>query len=60
MLQGNERHEDFHYPDTEWEYYILADRFGWTPEQVDAQPAYLVRMLLEINNVVNEVQRPKE
>lgn len=56
MLKGNERHPDFHYPDTEWTYYLLAERFGWTPQQADQQPARLVQMLLAIGSVVDEVK----
>jgi hypothetical protein len=56
VLQGNERHPDFDYPDAEWEYFILADRFGWTPTEVDAQPARLVQMLISIGNAVEEVK----
>ena len=58
MLKGNERHPDFHYPDEEWEYFLFADRFGWTPEVVDRQPARLVQMLLAIGNIVEEVRNP--
>lgn len=56
MLKGNERHPDFVYPDVAWEYYLLAERFGWTPQQVDAQPAGLVQQLLAIGSVVDEVK----
>jgi hypothetical protein len=59
VLKGNERHSDFVYPDNEWTYYLLADRFGWTPDQVDQQPARLVSMLLAIGNVVDEVKAEK-
>ena len=56
MLKGNERHPEFVYPDEEWEYYLLAERFGWTPKQVDEQPARLVQMLIAVGNIVEEVR----
>jgi hypothetical protein len=56
LLLGNERHDDFDYPDEEWRYYVLADRFGWTPTQVDEQPAVLVDWLISISGIVREVE----
>jgi hypothetical protein len=47
-MQGNQAHEDFDYPVVEWQYYLLAKKFGWTPTQVDEQPAYLVDWLMAI------------
>jgi hypothetical protein len=35
---------------------LLAERFGWTPAQVDDQPAILLDWLLGIGNVVDEVK----
>ena len=35
---------------------MLADRFGWTPLQVDEQPAVLLDWLLAIGEVVDEVK----
>jgi hypothetical protein len=55
-LQGNQRHEDFDYPDEQWMYFLLAERFGWTPAQVDEQPAVLIDWLLSIGTIVDEVK----
>ena len=35
---------------------MLADRFGWTPLQVDEQPAAMVDWLVAIAGVVDEVK----
>lgn len=56
MLEGGERHEAFDYPDDEWLYYHCADRFGWTPAEVDEQPAYLLDYILAISKIVKEVE----
>ncbi len=47
---------DFIYPDDEWIYYLCADRFGWTPNEVDEQPARLVDWLLALDATVKEVE----
>jgi hypothetical protein len=59
LLQGNSRHDSFTYPDEEWGYYLMADRFGWTPSQVDELPAYLHDWLLVIGKTVDEVKAEK-
>ena len=56
MLAGHERHEAFSYPDDEFLYYLAAEKFGWTPSQVDEQPAYLLDWILAIANVHEEVR----
>jgi hypothetical protein len=58
-LQGNERHEDLDYPDREWRYFVLAEKFGWTPQQVDEQPAALLDWLIAIAGVKSEVEAEK-
>lgn len=35
---------------------MAADRFGWTPNEVDEQPAYLVDWLLSISSVVEQAK----
>jgi hypothetical protein len=55
-LKGNERHDDFDYPDEQYRYFILAERFGWTPAEADEQPAALVDWMLAIAGVVEEVK----
>jgi hypothetical protein len=47
------------YPDEFWEYYICAKEFGWTPIEVDNQPAYVVSWVMAINNVVIEVDNER-
>mgnify|MGYP006289880755 CR=1 FL=1 len=56
MLAGRERHEAFSYPDEQFLYYIAAEKFGWTPNEVDEQPAYLLDWILAIANVHEEVK----
>jgi hypothetical protein len=56
LLEGGERHEAFTYPDEEWFYYTAAEKFGWTPDQVDEQPAYLIDWLISIATLVDEVK----
>jgi hypothetical protein len=55
-LEGNERHEAFDYPDEQWFYYQMADRFGWTPDQVDDLPASTADWLLAIATTVDIVK----
>lgn len=55
-MQGGERHEAFSYPDDHWVYFIMAERFGWTPEQVDNLPAGTADWILAIAGVVDEVK----
>lgn len=56
MLQGNERHEGFTYPDEEFFYYLCAKDFGWTVTETDEQPAALVSWMVAISSVVEEVK----
>jgi hypothetical protein len=35
---------------------VFAERFGWTPQQVDEQPAYLLDWLLGIAIVNDEAK----
>ena len=44
------------YPDEEWTYYQFADRFGWTPDQVDNLPAGTADWLLAIAATVTKMQ----
>jgi hypothetical protein len=54
-MKGNQPHPDFDYPIHEWQYYLLAKKFGWTPQEVDEQPAYLVDWLIAIGAVDDEI-----
>ena len=56
MLAGRERHEAFSYPDEQFLYYLAAEKFGWTPNEVDEQPAYLLDWILAISNAHEEVK----
>jgi hypothetical protein len=47
------------YPTTEWFYFKFADRFGWTPEQVDNLPAAKADWILAIADAVEEVKIEK-
>lgn len=47
------------YPDEHWEYYICAKEFGWTPDEVDNQPAHKVAWVIAINNIVVEVENAR-
>lgn len=55
-MQGGERHENFSYPDEQWIYFFMADRFGWTPEQVDNLPAATADWLVSISQIYDEVK----
>jgi len=56
LLEGGERHEAFTYPDEEWLYFICAKDFGWTPQQVDEQPAALLDWIIAISSLVKQVE----
>jgi hypothetical protein len=55
-MEGGERHEAFTYPDEQWVYYMMADKFGWTPQQVDDLPASTADWLLAITNMVEKIK----
>jgi hypothetical protein len=55
-MQGGERHEAFDYPDEQWVYYLMAEKFGWTPDQVDNVPAATVDWLMAIAGVAEQVR----
>jgi len=55
-LKGFQRSSDLDYPDIEWFYFKFADRFGWTPEQVDNLPAGRSDWLLAIADTVEQVK----
>lgn len=42
------------------DYYWWADRFGWTPDQVDAQPYLRRERIRTVAEVVDEVRRDKD
>jgi hypothetical protein len=56
LLEGGERRGDLEYPDEEWLYFQMADRFGWTPDQVDNLPAGTADYLLAIAATVEQVK----
>ncbi len=55
-MEGGRRHEEFDYPDQEWYYFQMADRFGWTPEQVDNLPVETADWLIAIATTVESVK----
>jgi hypothetical protein len=55
-LEGGSRHEEFEYPDQQWYYFQMADRFGWTPDQVDNLPVETADWLLAISTTVETVK----
>lgn len=55
-MEGGQRHEDMAYPDDQWYYYSMAERFGWTPDQVDSLPAETADWLLAIAATVEQVK----
>ena len=55
-MEGGERHEAFDYPDEQWYYYTMAERFGWTPDQVDNLPTETADWLMAIATTVDQVK----
>lgn len=55
-MEGGERHEAFDYPDEQWYYYTMAERFGWTPDQVDNLPTETADWLMAIAATVDRVK----
>lgn len=60
MLEGNRREDSLDYPDEEYFYYLCAKEFGWTPSEVDEQPAAILDWLISIHNVVRQVENDSE
>jgi len=56
LLEGGHRVEHFEYPDEQWYYFQMADRFGWTPDQVDELPASQADWLIAIAATVEQVK----
>jgi hypothetical protein len=56
LLEGGHRVENFEYPDEQWYYFQMADRFGWTPDQVDELPASQADWLIAIAATVEQVK----
>lgn len=57
VLTGHEYNGDLPLPSTEWFYYLCARDFGWTPEQVDEQPAALVDWLIAFRKMERNIER---
>ena len=55
-MEGGIRHEEMDYPDEEWYYFQMADRFGWTPDQVDNLPTKTADWLLAIAATIEKVK----
>lgn len=47
------------YPDEQYLYFIAAEKFGWTPTEVDEQPAGLFDWLIAISTAVEKVKADK-
>jgi len=47
-------------PLEEFEYVRYADRFGWTPDQVDDLPLTLVPWLLPLHDDLQEVRQAQK
>lgn len=58
-MGGGQRHENFSYPDEHYYYYILAEKFGWTPNEIDDQPAARMDWILAIATAANEAENQK-
>lgn len=56
MLGGQHRIEGRSYPDVQYLYHRLAQEYGWTPQQVDAQDAELIDWLVAILGIEAEIQ----
>jgi hypothetical protein len=55
-LEGGERRADLDYPDEQWFYFQMADRFGWTPQQVDELPAETAEWLIAIASTIEKIR----
>jgi hypothetical protein len=55
-LEGGSRENSLEYPDTEYYYFQMAERFGWTPEQVDNLPAHTADWLIAIAGTIEQVR----
>jgi hypothetical protein len=55
-LEGGERRPDLDYPDEQWFYFQMADRFGWTPQQVDELPAEIADWLIAIASTIDKIR----
>lgn len=58
-MRGSSRRNDYEYPDTEWLYFVCAKQFGWTIEETDNQPAYMVDWLYAISGLVDEIENER-
>ena len=56
-MQGNTPNPDLDYPEDEFLYWQFAERYGWTPHQVDAQPVYYLDWILAIGNLKLEIEQ---
>jgi hypothetical protein len=56
LLEGGERRPDLDYPDEHWFYFQMADRFGWTPQQVDELPAETADWLIAIAGTIDKIR----
>lgn len=41
-------------------YFFFAERFGWTPDEVNAAPAYLTSRLPAVAAITDEIKRARE
>jgi hypothetical protein len=56
LIKTGSRSPGFTYPDEEFFYWACAKKFGWTPNEVDEQPASIVEWVLSINSAIDEVK----
>jgi hypothetical protein len=56
LLKGGQRYDDFQYPDEYWIYYQMADRFGYTPDEVDNLNPVTADWLLAIAATVEDIK----
>jgi hypothetical protein len=60
VLEGRRREPSFNYPDEEFLYYFCAKEFGWTIEETDNQPAYMLDWVVAIAGTVKGVENDNQ
>ena len=59
-MEGQDRTPGADYPDEEYLYYVCAKEFGWTPTELDEQPAALIDWIVSIHNIVRQVEHDQQ
>ena len=60
MLEGQDATPDAKFPEEEYLYFFCAKEFGWTINETDEQPIWMLDWVYQIAQIVRQVENDKQ